>query len=134
MGLADLLASVPDNDWVWSILDFDGIGNVPAGLDFAEFRAEVLASPEGYLMSWDELKEFAAGLRQCFDLLLVAAEGRGSLSAERFAVDDFGGCLVVLAAIDSGSWEVSVDDGVEEAFGLAAALRARYAAGPRGSV
>ncbi|MGW7383361.1 hypothetical protein [Streptomyces sp. NPDC054794] len=117
---------------MWSILDFDGVGDVPAGLGFEEFRVKVLASPEGYTMSWGQLQEFAVGVRQCFDLLLVAAEDHSYLSPERFAVDDFGGCLVVFAAIDSGSWEVTFDDSVEETSGLAAALRARYAAGSRG--
>ncbi|MBN0046819.1 hypothetical protein JS756_22445 [Streptomyces actuosus] len=134
VGLADLLTLVPGNDWVWSILDFDGIGNVPTGLGFEEFRAEVRASPQGYVMSWGQLRQFAVGVRQCFDLLLVAAEDRSRLAPERWAVDDdFAECLVVFEAVDSGSWEVIVEAGVEEAFGLAAELRARYVAGSWGS-
>ncbi len=37
VGLSDVLALVPHNDWLWSILDFDGIGRVPGGLDHHEF-------------------------------------------------------------------------------------------------
>ncbi|MFJ4467648.1 hypothetical protein ACIP2X_09260 [Streptomyces sp. NPDC089424] len=133
VGLADLLAFVPGNDWVWSILDFDGIAPPPDGLGFEEFRATVHESPEGHTMSWGQLQDFAVGVRQCFDLLLVAAEDRSRLSPRKFAVDDFGECLVVLAAIDSGSWEVTVDDRLEQTLGLAAKLRARYAAGASGT-
>lgn len=43
-GLPELLALVPDNDWAWSTLDVDGIGNFP-GPGVEEFRDEVLASP-----------------------------------------------------------------------------------------
>ncbi|MFF2975833.1 hypothetical protein ACFVS5_20390 [Streptomyces albidoflavus] len=40
-------------------------------------------------MSWSGVREFAAEIGQCFDLLVV---------------DDLGDRLVTLAAIDSGSW------------------------------
>ncbi|MFE1377950.1 hypothetical protein ACFW6S_03180 [Streptomyces sp. NPDC058740] len=128
VGLAELLALVPDNDWVWSILDFDGIGGVPDGFEFQEFRSAVHASPAGHVMSWNQVRRFAAGVGQFFDLLLVAVEDRGRLSPERLAVDDFGACLLVLEAVDSGAWEVTVGDEAEALAGLAGRLRARYGA------
>jgi hypothetical protein len=126
VGLADVLAVIPENDWVWSILDFDGVGRVPGGLDYHEFRDRVLATHEGYVMSWSELQDFAAGIRQFFDLLAVAVKERDGLSADRFAVDDFGGCLMTLAAIDSGSWEVVVGDDIDAGSRLAEELRACF--------
>ena len=101
VGLSDVLVLVPHNDWVWSILDFDGIGRAPGGLDYEEFRDKVLASREGYVMSWSQLQQFAAGSRQCFDLLVVAVADRGALAPEKFAVDDLGHCLVTLSAIEA---------------------------------
>ncbi|MCX2181340.1 hypothetical protein KV205_12475 [Streptomyces sp. SKN60] len=76
------------------------------------------------------MRQFAAGVQQFFDLLLVAAEDRGHLSPERLAVDDFEGCLLVLEAIDSGSWEVTVGENAEARSGLASRVRARYGAEP----
>ncbi|MGW8760847.1 hypothetical protein ACWGNH_30865 [Streptomyces albidoflavus] len=44
---------------------------------------------EGCVMSWSGVREFAAEIGQCFDLLVV---------------DDLGDRLVTLSAVDSGSW------------------------------
>jgi hypothetical protein len=126
VGLDGLLALVPDNNWVWSVLDFDGIGQGVAGLGYAEFREKVGSSPHGYVMSWAQVREFAAGVRQCFDLLLVAARDRRLLDPERFAAGDFAGCSLVLTASDSTWWTVEIDAETEGVSGLAAGLRARY--------
>ncbi|MFE7186432.1 hypothetical protein [Streptomyces erythrochromogenes] len=127
--LDDLLSLVPDNDWTWSVLEFDGIGHGPAGQGYAAFREKVNASPQGYVMSWPEVAEFSAGIRQYFDLILVAVSNRDLLSAERLEAQDFGQCLVVFTAGDSAWWAVQVDEVVEAASGLVAGLRARYGAG-----
>ncbi|WP_345963442.1 hypothetical protein ABDE16_24415 [Streptomyces sp. BRB040] len=126
VGLADVLAVIPENDWVWSILDFDGVGRFPDGLDYHDFRDKVLATREGYVMSWPQLQGFAAGIRQFFDLLAVAVKERDDLAPDRFAVDDFGGCLITLAAIDSGSWEVAVGGDIDAGSRLTEELRARF--------
>ncbi|WP_203721346.1 hypothetical protein [Streptomyces coelicoflavus] len=126
-GLADVLALISENDWVWSILDFDGVGRVPGGLEYHEFRDKLLATREGYVMSWSQLQSFAGGIRQCFDLLAVAVKERDDLSPDRFAVDDFGGCLMTLSAIDSGSWEVVVGDDIDVDSSLTEKFRARFA-------
>ncbi|MFJ7906788.1 hypothetical protein [Kitasatospora sp. NPDC096204] len=126
VGLDSLLALVPDNNWVWSVLEFDGIVRGEFGLGYAEVRDKVNSSPEGYVMSWPQVQEFATGVRQCFDLLLVAERCPRLVDPERFAADDFGACPLVLTASDSTWWTVEVDADTEEASGLAAELRARY--------
>lgn len=126
VGLDHLVSLVPANDWVWSVLDFDGIGHGPSSLGYADFREAVSSSQQGYVMSWRQVQEFAAGVQQCFDLLLVAARDRSLLDPERFAASDFSGCPVVLAASDSTWWVVEIDANVEEVSGLPARLRARY--------
>ncbi|WMD08902.1 hypothetical protein [Streptomyces sp. FXY-T5] len=108
IGLDGLLSLVGDNNWVWSVLDFDGVGNGPSGLTCAEFRDTVGSLPQGYVMSWPQLREFAAGVQQCFDLLLVAASDRRLLKPDRLAVDDFSDCLIALTADDSTWWTVEV--------------------------
>lgn len=47
-------------------------------------------------MSWSGVREFAAEIGQCFDLLVV---------------DDLGDRLVTLSAIDSGSWKADLGAG-----------------------
>jgi hypothetical protein len=36
--LIDMLEKVPPNDWIWSVLEFDGIGSAPDGLRMADFE------------------------------------------------------------------------------------------------
>ncbi|MET8619505.1 hypothetical protein [Streptomyces albidoflavus] len=74
---------------MWSIPDVDGTGRLPDGLGHQEFREKVYSLAEGCVMSWSGVREFAAEIGQCFDLLVV---------------DDLGDRLVTLAAVDSGSW------------------------------
>ncbi|GAA4019529.1 hypothetical protein [Streptomyces plumbiresistens] len=126
VGLDSLLALVPDNNWTWSVLEFDGIGQGAGSLGYAEFREKVGSSPQGYVMSWAQVREFAAGVRQCFDLLLVAARDRRLLDPERFAAGDFTGCLMVLTASDSTWWTVEIDADIDGASGLATGLRTHY--------
>ncbi|WP_200308097.1 hypothetical protein [Streptomyces adelaidensis] len=126
VGLDSLLSLVPDNNWVWSVLDFDGIVQGVAGLEYAEFRQKIASSSQGYVMSWAQVREFATGVRQCFDLLLVAAGEHRLLDPERFAAGDFAGCPLVLTASDSTWWRVEIDADTEGASVLAARLRARY--------
>ncbi|AOS65475.1 hypothetical protein [Actinoalloteichus hymeniacidonis] len=126
VNLASLLDMVPDNDWVWSVLEFDGLGQVPADLGYEEFRETVLSSPQGYVMSWRELRAFAAGVRQCFDLTLVAVRDRRVLDSDRFAANDFRACAAVLTASDSTYWSVEADAEFERTCQLVARVRSRY--------
>ncbi|MFK0155157.1 hypothetical protein ACIQVK_24135 [Streptomyces sp. NPDC090493] len=126
VGLDSLLALVPENKWVWSVLDFDGIGQGVDGLGYAEFRQKMASSSQGYVMSWAQVREFATGVGQFFDLLLVAARERRLLDPERFAAGDFAGCPLVLTASDSTWWTVEIDTDTEGAADLAAGFRARF--------
>jgi hypothetical protein len=128
VGLESLLSLVGDNDWVWSVLDFDGIGAGPSGLSYEEFRDRVHSLPQGYVMSWPQVREFATGVQQCFDLLLVAASDRRSLDPERFAVDDFSECLIVFTASDSTWWSLEAVAETEMTASLMESARARYSA------
>ncbi|MFB7297010.1 MULTISPECIES: hypothetical protein [Streptomyces] len=126
VGLDSLLSLVPENNWVWSVLDFDGIVQGVIGLEYAEIRQKIASSSQGYVMSWAQVREFATGVRQCFDLLLVAAGEHRLLDPERFAAGDFAGFPLVLTASDSTWWTVEIGADTEGASVLAARLRARY--------
>ncbi|MFD3355269.1 hypothetical protein [Streptomyces fradiae] len=129
IGLDRLISRVPENDWVWSVLEFDGIGHGPAGLGYAEFREVVSSSRQGYVMSWAQVQEYADEVAQCFDLLLVAVKDVDLLDSARFAAGDFEGCLLVITASDSTWWSVEVDTEIKELSALVADLRSRYGDG-----
>jgi hypothetical protein len=96
------------------------------GKPYAEFRDRVHSLPQGYIMSWTQVREFAAGVQQCFDLLLVAASDRRSLEPERLAVDDYSECLIVFTASDSTWWSVEVITETEGTADLMGSIRARF--------
>ena len=70
--LADVLEAVPDNDWVWSILEFDGIGPTPNDTHPNEFNEWLRAHPTGFLLTRAELKTFASSLEDVHFFLGVA--------------------------------------------------------------
>ncbi|MFJ9459739.1 hypothetical protein ACIRST_32275 [Kitasatospora sp. NPDC101447] len=129
VGLEELLSLVPGSEWSWLILEFDGIMLGPsAGSSYAELREKLKSSPQGCVMSWAQVREFASGVRQFFDLLLVAARDRRQLDSERLAAEDYAGLPLVLTASDSTWWTVEVDDETETECGLAEKIRIRYGA------
>ncbi|MFK0170334.1 hypothetical protein ACIQU5_16150 [Streptomyces sp. NPDC090306] len=126
VGLGSLLSLIPDNDWVWSMLEFDGMLQGVTGLEYSESGQKVASSPQGYVMSGAQVREFATGVRQCFDLLLVAAGERHLLDPERFAAGDFTGFPLFLTVSDSTWWTVEIGADTEGASVLAARFRARH--------
>lgn len=124
--LADLLPSIPDNDWVWSILECDGTGIMPNGMSIDAFEEMVHASPTGFVLHWPELKTFATSLESNHFLLVVAVRSAEQLVAAELDVDDFSHCLVVLEAFDSTSWTVAAQPGAANEHDIVEAVRARY--------
>lgn len=108
--LAEVLQAISDNDWVWSILEFDGIGPTPNGTHPDEFDEWLRAHPAGYLLTWAELQAFASHLEDVHFFLAVAVTSIDRLNGERLAQDDFSGCVAVLEAFDSTEWTVSFED------------------------
>ncbi|MFF8510603.1 hypothetical protein ACF064_21195 [Streptomyces sp. NPDC015492] len=124
--LADLLPLIPENDWVWSILEVDGVGVMPNGMGVQAFEGQVRASPTGYVLGWSELKAFAADLEQNHWLTVVAVGSQDDLVGDELDAEDFSRCLVVLEAFDSGSWTVAARPGEPARHDIVAAARARY--------
>ncbi len=108
--LAELLKMIPNNNWSWRVLDFDGMGILSINMSMEEFEERVRSTPTGYRLSWRELKIFAEKLEQTWDCLIVAVESESDLVAEELSTDNFDRCLVVLRAFDSTSWSVSARD------------------------
>ncbi len=65
--LGDFLSTVPENNWMWVVLDFYGIGNAPNDLSMDDFEKLVQSKSKGVAMTWSELKNFADSLVQTYD-------------------------------------------------------------------
>ncbi|MGV7208243.1 hypothetical protein ACLB1G_10360 [Oxalobacteraceae bacterium A2-2] len=104
--LADLLRKIPANDWVWSIVEFDGVGKMPAPLSFGEFQRQLHEQPTGLLQTWSEVCKFAKGLEYTIDCLVVAVLNIDRLTIGMLENEDFQQCEVALRAIDSTEWEI----------------------------
>ncbi|MGW0120203.1 hypothetical protein [Streptomyces sp. NPDC003327] len=117
---------IPDNDWMWSVLEFGGIVQGNSGMEYSDIRQRVDSSPHGYVMSWEQVRKFAAGVRQCFDLLLVAVSDRPKLNPELFAAGDFAECFMMLSASDGTWWTVEIRAETDQGAALAAGLRASH--------
>ena len=110
--LKDLLSRIPENRWVWAILDFYGIGEAPNDLSMEDFETAVQTEPDGFIMTWQELKEFSSRLNQTYDCLIVASSSLGDLPSDRSAKENFCGCDVVIEAFDRTEWSISIRDPV----------------------
>ena len=104
--LAELLAVIPKNELVWSIIDFYGIGEAPDNLSMEEFEQSIRTKPGGFVMSWLELKKFADRLEQTIDCVIIGAKSELDILNANYVGDDFTSCEVVLRALDSTEWHV----------------------------
>jgi len=108
--LAEVLAVIPENDLVWSILEFNGMGGTPDNLSMDEFEELVRRKPGGLMMSWGELKKLSDGFCQTIDCIVVGAKTERDILNAHKAGDDFSSCEVVLSAFDSTEWSVWAHD------------------------
>jgi hypothetical protein len=108
--LADILSAIPENDWIWAILDFYGVGAVPNKLPIEDFENRVRSAPQGILMPWSELKKFANSLHQTYDCLIIAAKSSQDISSDKSVKENFSKCEVVVEAFDCTEWSVWARD------------------------
>lgn len=102
--LTDFLQTIPENNFIWAILDFYGIGNAPNGLLMEDFETLVRSKSQGFIMNWAELQEFAGSLEQTYDCLIVAAKSLDFISSEKSEKENFKNCEIVIEAFDSTEW------------------------------
>jgi hypothetical protein len=105
--LIDFLKQLPENDWVWSFLEFDGIGIAPNNLSMNEFEELIRADATGFKMNWHELLQFAESIQQTINCLLVAVKEINDLQAAELDADNFSSCEIVIQAFDSTEWELT---------------------------
>jgi hypothetical protein len=108
--LNDFLCLVKDNEWVWSVMDFDGVGVPPNNLHMNDFENLARLNPEGFVMTWHDLRSFAGTLVQTYDCLVVGAKSIKDISGDKSEKDTFSRCEVVIEAFDSTEWAVWARD------------------------
>lgn len=115
--LAEVLAVIPENNLVWSILEFDGIGEAPNNLTMDEFEQLVRKRPGGLVMSWSQLRDFSERISQTIDCVVVGARSDRDILSARRAGDYLSSCEVVLEMFDSTEWTVwALDTGLMQRF------------------
>ncbi|MES0836762.1 hypothetical protein [Nocardiopsis tropica] len=119
IGLSDILRGVPENNWKWVLLEFDGAGTMPRGMTFRQLEEELMGREGGVSLGWEEVKDFSEGLHQEIEMRMVAVDWSVSVEFDTFLDSDF---YVAVEARDSREWEVW--EGVAE--GLARSLSEAY--------
>ena len=90
--LEDFFALLPDNDWIWSCFEFYGVGRPPEGIATMEdFSRYCLETPEGYRMTWQDLRALSLFLGDVTDCILVASDTSARLQYKdiEWAVDPY---------------------------------------------
>lgn len=107
--LKDLLEVIPDNDWVWSVLEFQGVGCAPNGLSMDEYEDFLLSQEKGDIMTWEQLLEFAQPMEQTFNCLVVAVNATTEIikPADFEIVPET--YVLVIEAFDSAEWTLWSD-------------------------
>ena len=107
VAFADLLSAVPAVDELsWSILEFWGVAR-DDGMDVVAMEREAAESFTGLHLSASQLREFAAGLFQLIDGIIV---GYRDSPPTRVDPDLRESAEVVIEAIDSTFWRVYARD------------------------
>ncbi|MEU0236312.1 hypothetical protein ABZ234_01345 [Nocardiopsis sp. NPDC006198] len=103
VGLSDVLRRVPENNWKWVLLEFDGAGDMPRGMTFWQLEEELMDREGGVSLGWEEVKNFSEGLHQEIEMRMVAVDWDVRVQFETFLDLDF---YVAVEARDSSEWEV----------------------------
>ncbi|KRP67974.1 hypothetical protein [Pseudomonas orientalis] len=102
--LQDLLEKVPDNDWVWLIIEFDGVANLPNDESIDEFQNRIRYLPKGLVQTWENILRFSRCIDYTVDCLIVAVSCVEQVDVERLLNDEFQDCVIFIRAIDSTDW------------------------------
>jgi hypothetical protein len=104
IGLQDLLEKVPANDWVWLIIEFDGVANLPDDESVDGFQNRIRYLPKGLIQTWEDVLRFSQCIDYTIDCLIVAVSCAEQVDVEKLLDDDVQKCLVFIRAIDSTNW------------------------------
>ncbi|MGL5386817.1 MAG: hypothetical protein ACRDCA_13355 [Serratia sp. (in: enterobacteria)] len=104
--LSDLLEKIPDNEWIWCVYEFNGVGIAPLGLSMPEFEELVLSKDTGLELTWKDIKSLAESLTDIMLCTLGAITHPVPYSCiENNELDNF---IVLVRIFDSTSWEINM--------------------------
>jgi|GEM_PF-1157276 len=107
--LKDLVVSISENDYTWSILEFDGVGMAPNKMEMAAFEALALAEPQGFFMTWTEFKSFVKSVNDVTNCLIVGALLPDDISTKKNDIQNYINCEVVIEVLDGADWTIGVN-------------------------
>ncbi len=107
--LKEMLSFVPDNKWIWAVLEFYGVGIAPAGLAMPDFEERLRDLEKGWLFSWEELCLFANDIEQVFDCFIVAVDSVDKIRKPIEVDEPPQNCFIALEAFDSHEWIIWSD-------------------------
>lgn len=107
--LKEMLSFVPDNKWIWAVLEFYGVGIAPAGLAMPDFEERLRDLEKGWLFSWEELRLFANDIEQVFDCFIVAVDSVDKIRKPIEVDEPPQNCFIALEAFDSHEWIIWSD-------------------------
>ncbi|MDF9617966.1 hypothetical protein P5705_09955 [Pseudomonas entomophila] len=110
VSLEDVLGFIPENTWIWYILDFYGMGCPSPESTMDSFEARIRSSENGIAMTGAELNIFARSLDQTRDLQLVAAKVGKTICRKEIEAMNFCKIEVSIEAIDSSEWLIWTRD------------------------
>ncbi len=108
--LQDLLRKVPANDWIWLIIEFDGVANLPNDESIDGFQNRIRYLPKGLVQTWEDILRFSQCIDYVVDCLIVAVSCIEEVDVERLLNDEFQDCVIFIRAIDSTDWMLHASD------------------------
>ena len=107
--LKEVLSVVPDNKWIWAVLEFYGVGIAPAGLAMPDFEEHLRVLEKGWGFSWEELRLFANDIEQVFDCFIVAVDSVDKIRKPIEVDEAPQNCFIAFEAFDSHEWIIWSD-------------------------
>jgi|GEM_PF-2558536 len=108
--LWDVVSLVPDNELSWSILEYDGTGEIPIDLDYDALEEEIRSQPNGIVVSWQLAKRFAKSVRSLYDIDLIGTRSFEGVPEARVSGDLKSVCQVAIRCFDASYWTLYASD------------------------
>jgi hypothetical protein len=122
-GLSGILSQFPphSDNLHWAFLSLEALGNLGDNKSLPEFESQIADSPEGLLVTWDELCELSEKFEQVIDAVIVGCESRGDIRRYQNDNELYSSYDVVIEAFDSSYWRVyskykDIIDRIEKSF------------------
>lgn len=108
--LSTILELIGENELCWSVLYIWAISKPNSSLDIFQLEEKTKAE-SGYQVDWENLISLSAQLEQINECTIVAINPAELLPERGLSLENLRKtCDVVVEAVDSTSWEISVKD------------------------